>query len=358
MSEPVVDEGDITLERGTLWERTVSTTKRAIRSGVQQPIATTWQTLTHCGIEFLVRRLTHLHRKTRASEQADSASHSLPGRAAERVANPFLPYDENLWVADISTSHVCLLNKFNVIDYHLLIVTREFREQEEPLNSSDFAAMWACLAEFDGLVFYNSGPSAGASQRHKHLQMVPLPLIPDRSDDSSSHAQSQAARPRIPIAPLLTPSQPVEMDDTSGRPDHPPGGDSIACPGQIAIATGLPFVHAVVALDPALGESPDRAARHTLHCYHAMLRALGLVSTESTDVAPYNLLVTREWMLVVARSRECFGPISVNALGFSGSFFVRNESELQTLAQLGPLAVLQSVAIVSGGSTIDHGRGQ
>jgi ATP adenylyltransferase len=31
----------------------------------------------------------------------------------------------------------------------------------------------------DALCFYNSGPASGASQPHKHVQIIPLPLIPD-----------------------------------------------------------------------------------------------------------------------------------------------------------------------------------
>ena len=94
------------------------------------------------------------------------------------MVNPFLPYDADLWVTDISQTHICLLNKFNVIENHILVVTRVFEDQESLLTAEDFEAMWICMAEFDGLAFYNSGPIAGASQQHKHLQIVPLPLAP------------------------------------------------------------------------------------------------------------------------------------------------------------------------------------
>ncbi len=36
-------------------------------------------------------------------------------------------------------------------------------------------------------------------------------------------------------------------------------------------------------------------------------------------LAPYNLLMTRDWMLVVPRSSGATGPIEVNALGFAGT---------------------------------------
>ena len=59
---------------------------------------------------------------------------------------------------------------------------------------------------------------------------------------------------------------------------------------------------------------------------------------------PYNLLVTRDWMLLVPRSKEHFDTISVNALGFAGSLLVRNETELETVRERGPFEVLRHVS--------------
>ena len=61
--------------------------------------------------------------------------------------------------------------------------------------------------------------------------------------------------------------------------------------------------------------------------------------------APYNLLITRRWMLLVPRSAECFHAISVNALGFAGSLFVRGEQQREVLRRYGPMTVLQEVTI-------------
>lgn len=60
--------------------------------------------------------------------------------------------------------------------------------------------------------------------------------------------------------------------------------------------------------------------------------------------APYNLLITRRWMLLVSRSRECFENISVNALGFVGSLLVRDDRELDTLLRHGPMQILCGVS--------------
>ena len=48
-----------------------------------------------------------------------------------------------MFVADVSDTHLCLLNKFNVIEHHLLIVTRKFEHQETLLTVRDFQAVLA-----------------------------------------------------------------------------------------------------------------------------------------------------------------------------------------------------------------------
>lgn len=289
------------LQPGTLWPAILRQTEHALRRGALRPIETVQTVLEERGIRFLVRQVSSLARKEET-------------RQARKVeVNPFLPYDPDLFVADISDTHLALLNKFNVIDHHLLIVTRSFKPQEALLEFADFVALAACMAEFDGLGFYNGGAESGASQRHKHLQIVPLPL--------------GASGPPLPIESVLG-----------------PGGME----GPISTVPGLPFLHAFARLELA-----PAASRHAAHaafdCYHALLEATGLraieVNGELHQSAPYNLLVTRQWMLLVPRYSECVEGISVNALGFAGSLFVRDAAQMEVIKRLGPMSVLQRVAI-------------
>lgn len=92
--------------------------------------------------------------------------------------NPFLPYDPAMWVCDLSSTHTLLLNKFNLVDHHVLIITKAYQQQESMLNAADWAATHAVLHAMQpgGLAFFNVGPISGASQPHKHVQVVPLPL--------------------------------------------------------------------------------------------------------------------------------------------------------------------------------------
>jgi ATP adenylyltransferase len=288
------------LKPGTLWPTVLERTAHARRCGALHSIPTTGEMIEQDGVAFQLRLVTALARKQEATE-------------AQPRANPFLPYDPNLFVAEISPTHVALLNKFNVAEHHLLIVTREFEEQQTQLTQKDCEALLIGLTEIDGLAFYNAGTAAGASQRHKHLQLIPL---------------SSFVGPRLPIEPLLRGAQ---------------------MGGAAGIVPRLPFLHAYAPMDPGWTDPHKDSGASLLACYRALLRAVGLsvepAAGSHAMTAPYNLLVTRQWLLLVPRSQEHFEGISINALGFAGAMLARNATELATLRQSGPMTALKRVAL-------------
>ena len=296
------------LEPNTLWTKVTERTAHALHCGALWPLPTDYEFLEQQGTHFLVRILANLVRKDEAKQKQGQQT------TAGTQPNPFLPYEEDLFVTDVSDTHICLLNKFNVIEHHLLIVTRTFAEQESALNMADFEALWACMREFESLAFYNAGPVAGASQRHKHLQMIPLPL--------AVHG------PRIPVEPVL----------------------AAAAYGDASSTAALPFLHRLSRLDLHPTQSSATAARILLEHYQTMLHTMELNSISATaNPGAYNLLVTRQWMLLVPRIQECFQGISMNALGFAGALLVRNRQQLQILKTHGPLTALASVALPMAG---------
>jgi len=64
---------------------------------------------------------------------------------------------------------------------------------------------------------------------------------------------------------------------------------------------------------------------------------------QANPMPAYNLLVNPQWLLVVPRTQEKWGSISVNSLGYAGSLFVRDIEQIETLRAAGPLAVLAAV---------------
>ena len=121
----------ILLKPGTLWQKVVDRTSHALQCGALLTIPTDYEFVEQNGVKFLVRILSNLDRKYQAKKKQDRDT------ATGKDFNPFLPYEEDLFVADISATHVCILNKFNVVGYHLLIVTRAFEEQESLLTLQD-----------------------------------------------------------------------------------------------------------------------------------------------------------------------------------------------------------------------------
>jgi ATP adenylyltransferase len=296
-----------TLEKGMLWPLMLKTEEHAIRTGALRSYPTEQAFIDEGGVRFFIRVMAALRQKARARQQQDADA------GAGKPANPFLPPEKSLTIGHITDTHIAILNKFNVVDHHLLIVTKSFEDQTTLLTLADFEALWLCMAEYDGLGFYNGGREAGASQNHKHLQVVPLPLIPESA--------------RTPIEPLF----PVS-----------------ALPSEPGIVPSFLFRHTFVKLRHGIEERPRDAALETFDLYTAMLARVGMSAPidplHTRQSMPYCLLVTRRWMLLVPRSREHFEEISLNSLAFAGSFFVWNDQQLGLLKAVGPFKALAAVA--------------
>jgi ATP adenylyltransferase len=283
---------------GTLFELVRERSAQAERRGALHSIPTSFELVEdgETGIRFVVRFVEHLGQKREAASEQQRTG-----------ANPFLPYNRELFVADLSETHLCLLNKYNVLDHHLLIVTRRFEEQESLLTLDDFEALWLCMAEREGLGFYNAGTDAGASQPHKHLQLVSVPV--------------GVGPERTPLEPLLA----------AARFD-----------GPLGTVEALPFLHAVAKLDESSSPGSPGAAAAALEIYRAMLRRVGI---DAGAPRPYNLLATRDWMFLAPRTRGFFHGIEVNALGFSGALLVRTPEQLAFLEREGPMTLLRNVGL-------------
>ncbi|MDX5364532.1 MAG: DUF4922 domain-containing protein [Pseudazoarcus pumilus] len=264
---------------------------RATASGALHGIRTEQVFIDDCGIRFLVRWASTLARKDAARKPA----------ADSPPANPFLPPETALTLGAAGSGHLLVLNKFPVIARHLLIITRTFEEQQAPLTRGDFDALASVMQSLGGLGFYNGGADAGASQRHKHLQWIPESPQSDCLRSMSAALPTDGATLQVLTHPLL------HWRHAFVRLDRQPDGTLLA----------------------------EAFARGAAHCH---------LNPQEGRMPPYNFLANDEWMLVVPRSHERCEGISINALGFAGSMFVRDPSQIETVRRLGPLNMLQAVA--------------
>lgn len=280
----------------------------ALHKGSLLPIDTTTTYVKDADVNFVVKVVSNLLKKDKQRLK----------QAGSQKVNPFLPYEQDLFVGNISDTHIALLNKYNVIARHLLIVTREFRQQEELLSLGDFEALWLCMSQFESLGFYNAGSPAGASQPHKHLQVVPLPL----SDDGHE----------CPISPLC---DEVNVFDKPTR------------------LRGFDFKHSFIRFASVSNKTVTQLAKLCFEAYCKMLEDLSMtvpVKDGTIQSCPYCLLVTKKWMLLVPRSQEFYNDISINSLGFAGCLLVRKPEQVDLIRQVGPLKILKAVAVEDASS--------
>lgn len=269
------------------WGQALAVAARAEASGDLVPLHT--RTLTVAGSEpFLIRELI-------------SSVPRYPRPEGPRP-NPFLPWESALEVARPGPGHVLILNKYPVQPAHLLLITSQWQPQSGWITPADWQSVAAVAADTGGLWFFNSQATAGASQPHRHLQLLPRHHR-ETSCPLAEHLQRQlaGASERWPWAYALSARQ--------GRAE------------------------------------PSAAAQELASLYQAHALALGLGHAgDASPLQAYNLLFDDDWFLTVRRRREHCAGFSVNALGFAGCLLRTTGADLAWLTRHGPWALLQEVA--------------
>lgn len=281
----------------------------ALASGALEPIRAEESVLDEAGMRFAVRWVSSLAVKD--ATKVDAAKLTMPGGPRDPNFNPFKAPDPALTVGPVGDMHTAILNKFPVCERHLVLARREFEEQLTPLALCDFAALASILCEAGGLGFYNGGTAAGASQRHKHVQWIPAAV-------GNANLRLYAA----------------------GLP-----GD--AREHQAVTHAALKMRHCFMRTAVRAG-AEDAAARSMHEAFGLALAFLDLRTDAEGLLPPFNLLVGDDWMLVVPRRAECFEGISIAAINYGGTHYVRRPEQIDTIRQVGPLAVLAEVGYELG----------
>lgn len=107
-----------------------------------------------------------------------------------------------------------MLNKFAVVPEHFILATRLFRPQTHVLEAADLDATRACIrayAEADGgggggglFAFFNCGAHSGASQPHRHIQLLPVARMRDGLEAGDGGWGVLAERADLDAAPFVT----------------------------------------------------------------------------------------------------------------------------------------------------------
>ncbi|RYO81254.1 hypothetical protein DL766_000270 [Monosporascus sp. MC13-8B] len=245
------------------------------------------------------------------------ASKPKAAKPKDPDAKPFNPFENpapGLLVAQLPPAHRLVLNKFAVVPEHFILVTKEVKPQTHVLEKDDIAAAYACIEAYDRsgqelFVFFNSGKHSGASQPHRHLQLLPVARMQDGLEQ-------------------------VERGETW----------SVLADKLDEHAQTLPFAVMKAAITPGMSVE----ARHDtyLDLYKRAVNAVTPnveVPSEGEANISYNLAMTKTSMAICPRTGEGaairnktgqeVGYVSLNGTVLAGTALVKNQAEWDALGE-------------------------
>ena len=216
--------------------------------------------------------------------------------------NPFIPWDKRLEIQTISNKHTLILNKYPVQIGHLLLITNKWKPQNGWLDIYDFDAIEYVDNDTSGLWFFNSSREAGASQPHRHFQLLP-------------RHQYEIICPRYDWFCSL-----LNNNNTESLISHS------------------------VSIQPR-NKNVKFKSQDLYNSYKLMIDEMNLgdFDVNSKPLKPYNLLITSEWIALIVRKTDRSNGFSINALGFAGYFLGTKRSNVDTLIKFGPEKILMNV---------------
>jgi len=175
---------------------------------------------------------------------------------------------------------------------------------DEPLDEEILQASWTFLqqSQASNFVMYNCGQEAGCSRHHKHMQMLP---------------------------------RPNPKDGFSFFPD-------VKDPNVV-----VPYVHFIHYFDP---EKPvDGKMLYDLYAnfMHQTRLALGMAEDDLETHCPHNVVLVKEWMIVIPRRKGKYNGMSANASGMMGMVVVPKDEHFDAWSETGPAKLLSELGVAT-----------
>tara|TARA_Y100001968_G_scaffold20457_1_gene16101 strand:+ start:461 stop:1315 length:855 start_codon:yes stop_codon:yes gene_type:complete len=215
--------------------------------------------------------------------------------------NPFIPWDTRLEIQSINDKHTLILNKYPVQLGHMLLITNTWKPQDGWLNKDDFDAIRKVDNDTSGLWFFNSSKEAGASQPHRHFQLLP-------------RHSSESICPRYKWFCSLLNNKKDLISKIS---------------------------HCISIMPREKNSQPNSYGLYKSYMCMANELKLGKIDLNNKPLKPYNLLITSDWIALITRETDRSNGFSINALGFAGYFLGTKKSNVDILIKFGPEEILK-----------------
>lgn len=260
--------------------------------------------------------------------------HSLQHRPenGKKEDNPFAKPEPELTILDtfgVDEEFRVVFNKFPVVPYHFMVVSKEFKLQDTPLSPTELAATFSLLKHLkksnkakNWFAFYNCGPQSGASQPHKHIQFMTLP------DNYVPHAELVANKSQ----PFIPSAKEEPLQDAS-----------------------VPYAHFIGRLPDDLSSLSDDDL--TMYFVSLLQRTLTVLRDSGQKHISYNVVITTKYLMLVPRSSAKYEDLlGINSCGVVGLFLCKNEELLNKVKNVGPEKLLEAVGFpnTSGEGTDEY----
>ena len=185
----------------------------------------------------------------------------------------------------------------------MLLITNTWNPQNGWLNKNDFKAIQNVDNDTTGLWFFNSSKEAGASQPHRHFQLLP-------------RRYNERICPRFDWFCSLLNNTKVSNSEIS---------------------------HCISIRQRS--KNKNSSENDLFSSYKSMIDEMNLgdIDIINKPLKPYNLLITSEWIALITRKTDSSNGFSINALGFAGYFIGTKRSDVDTLIKFGPEKILKDV---------------
>jgi sulfate adenylyltransferase (ADP) / ATP adenylyltransferase len=281
-------------------------------------------------VKFQLRYCPALSKKPVAGKPEPEGSELKP------KFNPFENPSDALLVARLPTDNIAtpnlVLNKYPVIARHSILSTVGFKRQTDFLESQDLDVTYACLQAWEAqstdrtparlFAFFNSGEHSGASQSHRHLQLLPVEAMMGPS------SQNPGWQPLIDMM-------------TEPFPDHP---GLLRSPSLdfCHYAMKIPANHEAGVLHQIYFRLYDIASKAAQSWNKEHLAEGQAVNSNYGEASlSYNLAMTTDAMAICPRCKEDAmipnnsggGSAAVNGTILGGTLMVKEAEEWESLRQ-------------------------
>ena len=179
-----------------------------------------------------------------------------------------------------------------------MLITNNWKPQNGWLELNDWLAIQKVNEDTSGLWFFNSSPIAGASQPHRHIQLL-----------RRSYDQDSCPREKWFL-------------DLEVRNDK-----------KTKLKKNI-----VVSKFNFLENSSK-----IYNLYLKLTKKIGLGDplNDKKPRYPHNILITNNWIAIIKRKFDHLHGLSVNGLGFAGYLLITEKSDINYLKKIGPEKLLE-----------------